>query len=334
MPNKLFNSLYILNPYLSVTDLLPIQFPVKFRLVAMGMDWNDAFLTSLVGGLEVLRNDQLYTDVTIHVENKTFECHKAVLCSLSPYFNGMFASDMRESRDGAVTLPFLDSKTFETLLDFFYGGKDIATADNAEDILRAANLMQIGCLQKRCEEVLCETLEESNCIEFWKLSRQYSCSQLEKEAWCLLRSDFPAMAKLQSFLTLDIDEVIGILKDEDLTTTSEGVVCDAAMRWIQDDIENRKPLLDRLLQCLKLPLAGVDYLLRLCSENPFLETDPLSKPFIEEARLYHLCPAIQEDMFSSRTAHGKCSSLEDVVVTVGGKHIYRTVTQMICHASD
>jgi hypothetical protein len=43
-------------------------------------------------------------------------------------------------------IPFLDCKTFETLLDFFYCGKDVGTSANVEDVLQAASFMQDPCL--------------------------------------------------------------------------------------------------------------------------------------------------------------------------------------------
>ena len=39
----------------------------------------------------------VHSDVKIHVKDKTFNCHKAVLVASSSYFEAMFSSGMREA---------------------------------------------------------------------------------------------------------------------------------------------------------------------------------------------------------------------------------------------
>jgi hypothetical protein len=87
----------------------------------MDADWDGTFMATFVSGLQTTRQHKLYSDITVTVDGTSYECHKLVLGSLSPYFNCMFTSDMQESRSGNVSLPFLDSTLFEELLEFFYG---------------------------------------------------------------------------------------------------------------------------------------------------------------------------------------------------------------------
>jgi hypothetical protein len=51
-----------------------------------------------------LRRDRDLCDVTIVVKNEVFHAHRVVLASRSPYFLGMFKSNMAESLQDEITL--------------------------------------------------------------------------------------------------------------------------------------------------------------------------------------------------------------------------------------
>ena len=51
-----------------------------------------------------LRRDRDLCDVTLIVKNEVFHAHKVILVSRSPYFLGMFKSNMAESQQEEITL--------------------------------------------------------------------------------------------------------------------------------------------------------------------------------------------------------------------------------------
>ncbi|KAH3721799.1 hypothetical protein DPMN_064746 [Dreissena polymorpha] len=63
----------------------------------------------LCDGLERLRqNEGSYADFTIlSEEGKTFHCHRVVLAAVSPFFDTMFTSDMKETARKAQIFNFL-----------------------------------------------------------------------------------------------------------------------------------------------------------------------------------------------------------------------------------
>jgi hypothetical protein len=285
--------------------------------------WDSAFLKSITDGLDMLRDRQLYTDITICLDGgATYRCHKAVLCSLSNYFNSMFSSNMSEGQCEQVSLPLtlFDSEIFETLLDFFYSGKDVVTLANAEDIIRAASFLQIQCLQDRCEKVLVDSVTDANCIRLWQLARLHNYRLLDEKAWNLLMTEFPTVANTDSFLELDVDELVRVLEADELVTPTEGVVCNGAMRWLESDIDQRQQFLAQILESLKLPLTSSDYLRRLTSQYPFIEEDKDGNAFLIEARSYHKKPEQQRDLCTPRTKHRRASGIDDqdTLIVVAG----------------
>jgi hypothetical protein len=251
----------------------------------MDEDWNSTFLKSIRDGLGMLRDRELFTDITICVEGGAkYRCQKAVLCALSPYFNAMFSTNMCESHCEQVFLPFLDSKTFETLLEFFYSGKDVVTLANAVDVIEAASFLLIQCLQDRCAKVLLESVDAANCSRLWQLAKLHNYRLLEEKTWNLLMTELPAVASTESFLALDVDELMYLLESDSLETPSEGLVCNVAMKWLEADIDSRLPFLAKILGSLKLPLTGSDYMLRLTSNYPFLEKDEAGRKLVVATR--------------------------------------------------
>ena len=51
-----------------------------------------------------LRRDRDLCDVTLVVKSEVFHAHRVVLASRSPYFLGMFKSNMAESQQEEITL--------------------------------------------------------------------------------------------------------------------------------------------------------------------------------------------------------------------------------------
>ena len=142
--------------------------------------WRIKFLSSITSGLRKQQRSGEYCDVAIKVEGVVFRCHKAVLCAASPYFTAMFAHDMKESRDAAVTLHETKAEMFELLLDCIYDGASIVTEDNVQDILEIATLMQIDILLEYIEEYFRQIITVENFVDIWYMAKKFSCQRLEK----------------------------------------------------------------------------------------------------------------------------------------------------------
>jgi hypothetical protein len=192
----------------------------------------------------------------------------------------------------------------------------MVTPDNAADLLKAASFMQIDCLQKRCEKSLVESLTTDNCVQLRQLAKQHNCGDLQDKAWEMMMANFSAVANLEVFQSLDVNELVEILADDDLNETNESLVCEGAMKWIQADVAQRRHFLGNVLGCLRLPLTSGEYLVSLCRRYPFLTMDSQAEPFLTAAREYHMTPARQQDLCSVNTEQRKCSTFTDCMFFV------------------
>ena len=300
--------------------------------VVVDLRWKQNYFLSLSQGLDQQRQKTQYTDTKIAVGDRTFECHRVVLAAVSPFFEAMYLSSMKE-RDGIVTLGDIDSSTFEAVLKFIYTGEDIVNTDNADALLKAAVMLQIKCLQQRCEEFMTENVDSENCLAVWKLASAHGCGYLTNKAYMCILQCFEDVCGSEDFLRLDCNDVISIITDSDLNTPSEEMVCDTVFRWISHDVNNRKQCLKTLFEHLRLPLVQPEYLLGTIDSNSLVQGNANCKEIVEEAKRYHLLPARRHEFVSPRLVHRNTHDFEEAIICIGGNlHPDRRSYDVSCYS--
>ncbi|KAL3859137.1 hypothetical protein ACJMK2_009369 [Sinanodonta woodiana] len=300
------------------------------------MDAGDSFMQMLTSGLDNMLTTGQHADVTIVVSGKVFPCHKVVLSAMSPYFQAMFTHDMRESRDGIVTIYDVDADIFESLLKFMYTGMDVVREDNAERIFRASSLLQIPCLQSRCEQYLLNQVSHENCVGIWKIAKMHNCEHLAKKSLYTIMENFPQVVSTDEFEQLDVDDLISVIEGEDLAVKSEESVCDAVVTWIKADLDSRRKHVGRLLEVLRMPLVSSDFLFHLFDDECFAEVSFRNNAFVMEAFKFHSCPAQRAHFTTKRASQRKNGSKDDVLIVIGGllktMPRFHTTKEVMCYS--
>lgn len=276
-------------------------------------------LHHLSEGLEKLWNTGAHSDITVHVENRTFHCHKAVLFATSPYFDAMFSSGMRETISGEITFKDMAADTFELVLEYIYTGKDVVTQDNVIKLLKASSLLQIRTLCEKCEEILVPYLDLENCIDIWRLSLIHSWEKVKIGAFKLILSHFMDLAKQDAFMRLDPYEVIQIVKDDALNVSSEEDVIEAVMKWSRRrDTDTRKAKLGQIFANLRLGHLSAERLASLKEPGSSVADCKIAQKSIDEAMQYKLLHARRQEANSIVSHYRNCSPTEEVLVIMGG----------------
>ena len=231
--------------------------------VSMENNFTTKYLQILSQGIEEIWLDQSFTDVVVSIDGKTYNCHKMILSSLSQYFWAMFRSGMRESIGGLVELQNIDCETFETILRFMYTGCATINMDNVELLLEAAVMLQVKCLQEQCEVFLKKNIGPENCLGIWRLASGLNCEKLAKKSWTYILEFFSSVSELEEFGHLSLDDLIAVINDNDLNTSSEVAVCEAVMKWVEADPSNRQKDLKKLFQFIRFPMISCEYIQNL-----------------------------------------------------------------------
>ncbi len=101
------------------------------------------------------------------------QVHKILLAATSDYFRVMLQGPMRESQEHFVDLKSLTADALQQIVDFMYSGEMTLQFDNLEEILNAANHLQVRAvrhirqvkglsLQRFVKTSLCRNFTDTN----------------------------------------------------------------------------------------------------------------------------------------------------------------------------
>ncbi|XP_066268242.1 kelch-like protein 20 isoform X6 [Branchiostoma lanceolatum] len=167
-------------------------------------------------GLNHQRLEGQLCDVVLTVSGRSIPAHRGVLAEQSEYFRAMFSSGMLETTQLHVEVGALEPSAVDQLINFMYTGELSVTPDNVQDLLAAADMLQLIEVKKCCIELLLRVINISNCLGMKCLGERYMCSSLVNTALQVIKSRFAAVAGGEEFLQLSTAHLTQILSFEDL----------------------------------------------------------------------------------------------------------------------
>jgi hypothetical protein len=107
---------------------------------------------SLNQDLKLLVNNPKYSDIEILCkdEKKLYGC-RAILAARSEVLEGLLYNGMKESFEGKISFPAIDSSGMKILLEYIYVGslrEDSLAKENIVGTYKAADYFQIQSLQR------------------------------------------------------------------------------------------------------------------------------------------------------------------------------------------
>ena len=86
-----------------------------------------------------LFDNERFSDVSLAVNGREFQAHKAILAARSPVFAAMFEHEMEERKQNRVAITDVDDEVLKEMLRFIYTGKAPNLEKMADDLLAAAD---------------------------------------------------------------------------------------------------------------------------------------------------------------------------------------------------
>lgn len=124
--------------------------------------------------LSSLWRDAKYSDCMLCcADGKRIPCHRAVLADVSPVFDRMFGTEMREGTEQTVRVTNADSPTVKALIEFAYTGNVSAVGEDLVKLLALADFYQMRSLVKRCAQKTVELINEDNVGAMVRALRPY-----------------------------------------------------------------------------------------------------------------------------------------------------------------
>lgn len=135
---------------------------------------SSAGVSELLKGLEELLQSGKHSDVTLIVQDKEFNAHRAILGIRSPVFSAMMEHETKEKATGVVNIPDCDPNSFCDFLHFLYtGNTKKLNADNVFDLYTIADKYQVPELCKICVNYMKSSITLQNFCDVLTLSLRH-----------------------------------------------------------------------------------------------------------------------------------------------------------------
>ncbi|XP_066864806.1 actin-binding protein IPP isoform X4 [Kogia breviceps] len=258
---------------------------------------SDKHAQLILAQMNKMRNGQHFCDVQLQVGKETFKVHRLVLAASSPYFAALFTGGMKESSKDVVQILGIEAGIFQILLDFIYTGIVNIGVNNVQELIVAADMLQLTEVVNLCCEFLKGQIDPLNCIGIFQFSEQIACHDLLEFTENYIHVHFLEVHNGEEFLALTKDQLIKILRSEELSIEDEYQVFLAAMQWILKDLGKRRKHVVEVLDPIRFPLLPPQRLLKyiegISDFNLRVALQTLLKEYCE------VCKSPKENKFSS-----------------------------------
>ncbi|KTG34097.1 hypothetical protein cypCar_00005296 [Cyprinus carpio] len=111
------------------------------------------FLMDRLNKQRLFQPDLCDVDIVLLHHQTTFQAHRGVLAAYSPFFHSLFASS-KELRRVELSLESLKPQGLQQILNFIYTSKLLVSSCNAQDVLKAATVLQMSNIATSCSELI------------------------------------------------------------------------------------------------------------------------------------------------------------------------------------
>uniref|UniRef100_A0A8C5QBP8 Intracisternal A particle-promoted polypeptide n=1 Tax=Leptobrachium leishanense TaxID=445787 RepID=A0A8C5QBP8_9ANUR len=167
-----------------------------------------------------------------------------------------------------LQLQGLEPSSFQLLLDFIYTGLVTINAENVQALMTAADMLQLNHMVDLCCNFLKNQIEPGNCIGFFQFSEQLACQPLVEFTEAYIHARFSEVQVGDEFPTLTKDQLVRILRSEELCIENEYQIFSAAMTWLQRDIASRKKHVVEVMEPVRFALLPPQRLQKSIEDVP------------------------------------------------------------------
>ena len=134
--------------------------------------------------------------------------------------------------------------------------------NNVQELIVAADMLQLTEVVNLCCEFLKGQIDPQNCIGIFQFSEQIACHDLLEFTENYIHVHFLEVHSGEEFLALTKDQLIKVLRSEELSIEDEYQVFLAAMQWILKDLGRRRKHVVEVLDPIRFPLLPPQRLLK------------------------------------------------------------------------
>lgn len=262
--------------------------------------------------MNMLRQNSKLCDVALRAGNETFHAHKVVLAAASPYFKAMFCtSGMKECEMTEIPLQGVQPCVLSMLIDFAYTSELTVSEMNVCSLLPTATMFNMLHIVEACCTFLEHQLDPSNCIGIADFAQAHGCHELYKKARLFIYEKFALVCQNEEFMQLSPNQLVQVIKRDELNVRCESEVYDAVLRWVKHDSSRRLNRLEQLLSAVRSHFLTPCFLLEQLQGCEMLKKSPVCKEYLN--RIY-------QNLLMHQRCPDKCRSMGKplVIYAIGG----------------
>ena len=231
----------------------------------------------LLERLDILRNNDIFCDVTIAVKGKEFKAHRAVLAAASPFFLTLLTSDMKEGNEKLIEVELEEAteSVMEDALEYLYTGNVTVVEGRAHNLIATANFLLLPSLKTMAANVLKDTLTTENCVFNYYFAEKYDCVELKDKCHKVINTNFSVVMETEDFLKLDQKQVMEWVSNDDVIVNEEENIFKGIVRWVSHNKSEREGDFPELLHQVRLPFLSHDFLLDELVKDELITKDPV-----------------------------------------------------------
>uniref|UniRef100_A0A5S6Q574 BTB domain-containing protein n=1 Tax=Trichuris muris TaxID=70415 RepID=A0A5S6Q574_TRIMR len=200
--------------------------------------------------------DRAESELLRDEEAIAIRAHRVILACSCPYFTAMFKSKMSESMRSTIFIHGVDADILKALVDFMYIGRITITTENVQDLLPAADLLQMTEVRDACCSFMERQMCVSNCLHLRAFAEVHSCIELRKLATVYIERHFLEVMETDDFCHINFEHLQELLSSDRLVVAHEDQVFQAIIKWINYDVAGRSEYLFNLLVNVRLPFVS------------------------------------------------------------------------------
>ena len=286
-----------------------------------------------------MKDEATLTDVVVVVGEAEFSCHRVILAAASEFFKAAITTDMREAREGQITLYDVTADVFSTLLSSIYEHKNVLTDHNLFDVWAAADMLQMRsiiaqCIAK-CKKIFDTKLSTENCVDLLTKVRLLD-HRTKQRALKFIRNHFTDMNIQLKMRLFKVGELKSLLNMKRLNVHSENNLIGNMLLWFEGNQHSKPAGRDSsdsktatslsapgsvsvhdfadILECTRYLLISEACLHGALAIHPLIKSDPRCRSIVEKISYYQAHPHLHQSWCPPAAVHRENSGMTNVLL--------------------
>ncbi|XP_059164125.1 kelch repeat and BTB domain-containing protein 3-like [Physella acuta] len=197
------------------------------------MDFEYDSSQTVLKNTEKLLLDNIFLDFTVKVDDVSLPCHRIFLAASSHFFRALLMTDMKEAKEGCVTINGISLKTFQHILKSMYTGKVPLTKDNFIDIWQAADQLQIDFIVTHCEDFATKAISVENIENVVSTAKAFKSEKVLNASKSFLLNNFGIIMNDKHIMELEVKDFNELIDSRDLKVENEDWVIQTVLKWVE-----------------------------------------------------------------------------------------------------